>query len=369
MKSQSVPILTQTKDGYLLKELKRNTLKKSQDQAYNAARGEAYEVFCISEIIAKNQDADIKFISPHFDNSRHIVANQFQNFNIANNAFYYIYTTYHNGRRLTYPLCEFDLIALNQSKKHLSFYEFKAKKMLVAIDNMQIKKALDFIPHILKPKYTFDYTFISAKPNNGEITQKVKTKVIPELTEPIYTKGDVFFAKYKRAPKKSEMLPVIVLDQIFNKFDFILHIYKFCLEYKIVMEALNFVDSPEHIKVDYFSKILPEQYLVERIYDFRTIFKPVFYIFNTIKQTYQKIEYRKNKFFKDGEVISENRKTYIEIIALRKLIREVGHLSAFAETEDKPKKLKKANKNKTNKDTTVVKTKHWTKIHRKCKNK
>lgn len=336
----------QTKEQVFLKPLKRNSLKQDQDLAYNAARGEAYEVFCISELIKENKDTEVRFITPHFDKSKHIEANQFENFNITNNAFYYIYKFNFNGRILTYPLCEFDLIALNQAKKHLHFYEFKAKRNLSAQDSMQIKKALDFIPHILKRKYTFDYTFISSKESGDEIQKLTNTKVIPELNEPILIKDGQFFAKYLREPKKAETLPVIVLDQIFNKFDFILHIYKFCLEYKKVMEVLEFVDDPAHIKISYFDKLLPEQYLVERIYDFKTIFLPTFYIFNTIKRIYQKIEYRHGRFFKDGEVISENRKTYIEIVALRKLIREVG-LTALTESAVSKKtfKAKKAKEN------------------------
>lgn len=338
----------QTKEEVLLKPLKRNSLKQDQDLAYNAARGEAYEVFCISELIKENTDPAVRFITPHFDKSKHIETNQFENFNITNNAFYYIYKFNFNGRTLTYPLCEFDLIALNQAKKHLHFYEFKAKRSLSAQDSMQIKKALDFIPHILKRKYTFDYTFISSKESGEEIQKLTNTKVIPELNEPILIKDGQFFAKYLREPKKSETLPVIVLDQIFNKFDFILHIYKFCLEYKKVMEVLEFVDDPVHIKISYFDKLLPEQYLVERIYDFNTIFKPTFYIFNTIKRIYQKIEYKHGRFFKDGEVISENRKTYIEIVALRKLIREVG-LTALTESAVSKKPFKQKSKNKAKK--------------------
>lgn len=335
----------QSQEQVFLKPLKRNSLKQDQDLAFNAARGEAYEVFCISELIKENTDPAVKFITPHFDKSKHIALNQFENFNITNNAFYYIYKFNFNGRVLTYPLCEFDLIALNQAKKHLNFYEFKAKRSLSAQDSMQIKKALDFIPHILKRKYTFDYTFISSKESGEEIQKLTDTKVISELKEPILTKDGQFFAKYLREPKKSEILPVIVLDQIFNKFDFILHICKFCLEYKKVMEALEFVDDPAHIKVSCFDKILPEQYLVERIYDFNTIFEPTFYIFNTIKRIYQKIEYKKGRFFKDGEVISENRKTYIEIVALRKLIRENG-LTALTENMLSKKPLKPKSKNK-----------------------
>lgn len=338
--------INQTAEQVLLKPLKRNSLKQDQDLAYNAARGEAYEVFCISELIKENKDPLVKFITPHFDKSKHIAQNQFENFNITNNAFYYIYKFDFNGRTLTYPLCEFDLIALNQTKKHLNFYEFKAKRNLSAQDSMQIKKALDFIPHILKRKYTFDYTFISNKESGEEIQKLTKTRVISELKDPILIKDGQFFAKYLREPKKAETLPVIVLDQIFNKFDFILHIYKFCLEYKKVMEVLDFVDDPLHIKVSYFDKLLPEQYLVERIYDFKTIFMPTFYIFNTIKRIYQKIEYRHGRFFKDGEVISENRKTYIEIVALRKLIREIG-LTALTESVVSKKPLKPKSKNKT----------------------
>lgn len=341
-KSQNNP----PKEQVLLKPLKRNSLKQDQDLAYNAARGEAYEVFCISELIKENQDPEVRFITPHFDKSKHIEVNQFENFNITNNAFYYIYKFNFNGRTLTYPLCEFDLIALNQAKKHLHFYEFKAKRSLSAQDSMQIKKALDFIPHILKRKYTFDYTFISSKESGEEIQKLTDTKVITELNEPILIKDGQFFAKYLREPKKSETLPVIVLDQIFNKFDFILHIYKFCLEYKKVMEVLEFVDDPAHIKISYFDKLLPDQYLVERIYDFNTIFKPTFYIFNTIKRIYQKIEYKHGRFFKDGEVISENRKTYIEIVALRKLIREVG-LTALTESAVSKKPLKQKKPKKT----------------------
>ncbi len=342
--------INQTTEQVLLKPLKRNSLKQDQDLAYNAARGEAYEVFCISELIKENKDSAVKFITPHFDNSKHIAANQFENFNITNNAFYYIYKFDFNGRTLTYPLCEFDLIALNQAKKHLNFYEFKAKRNLSAQDSMQIKKALDFIPHILKRKYTFDYTFISNKESGEEIQKLTNTKVIPELNEPILIKDGQFFAKYLREPKKAETLPVIVLDQIFNKFDFILHIYKFCLEYKKVMEVLDFVDDPQHIKISYFDKLLPEQYLVERIYDFRTIFMPTFYIFNTIKRIYQKIEYKHGRFFKDGEVISENRKTYIEIVALRKLIREI-RLTALTENAVSKKSSKPKSKNKAKKPT------------------
>ncbi len=340
----------QTIEQVLLKPLKRNSLKQDQDLAYNAARGEAYEVFCISELIKENKDPAIKFITPHFDKSKHIAANQFENFNITNNAFYYIYKFDFNGRTLTYPLCEFDLIALNQAKKHLHFYEFKAKRNLSAQDSMQIKKALDFIPHILKRKYTFDYTFISNKESSEEIQKLTKTRVISELKDPILIKDGQFFAKYLREPKKVETLPVIVLDQIFNKFDFILHIYKFCLEYKKVMEALDFVVDPQHIKISYFDKLLPEQYLVERIYDFRTIFMPTFYIFSTIKRIYQKIEYKHGRFFKDGEVICENRKTYIEIVALRKLIREIG-LTALTESVASKKSSKPKSKNTVKKPT------------------
>lgn len=334
----------QAQEQVFLKLLKRNSLKQDQDLAYNAARGEAYEVFCISELIKENTDPAVKFITPHFDKSKHIALNQFENFNITNNAFYYIYKFNFNGRTLTYPLCEFDLIALNQAKKHLHFYEFKAKRSLSAQDSMQIKKALDFIPHILKRKYTFDYTFISSKESGEEIQKLTNTKVISELSEPILIQDGQSFAKYLREPKKSEILPVIVLDQIFNKFDFILHIYKFCLEYKKVMEVLEYVDDPAHIKVSCFDKLLPEQYLVERIYDFNTIFEPTFYIFNTIKLIYQKIEYKHGRFFKDGEVISENRKTYIEIVALRKLIRENG-LTALTENMLSKKPLKPKSKN------------------------
>ena len=338
----------QTQEQVFLKPLKRNSLKQDQDLAYNAARGEAYEVFCISQLIKENTDPAVKFITPHFDKSKHIAANQFENFNITNNAFYYIYKFNFNGRTLTYPLCEFDLIALNQAKKHLHFYEFKAKRSLSAQDSMQIKKALDFIPHILKRKYTFGYTFISSKESGEEIQKLTNTKVISELSEPILIQDGQSFAKYLREPKKSEILPVIVLDQIFNKFDFILHIYKFCLEYKKVMEVLEYVDDPAHIKVSCFDKLLPEQYLVERIYDFNTIFEPTFYIFNTIKRIYQKIEYKHGRFFKDGEVISENRKTYIEIVALRKLIRENG-LTALTENMLSKKPLKPKSKNKVKK--------------------
>ena len=343
MKKNPKSKTNQSKEQVFLKPLKRNSLKQDQDLAYNAARGEAYEVYCISELIKENKDPLVRFITPHFDRSKHIEVNQFENFNISNNAFYYIYKFNFNSRVLTYPLCEFDLIALNQAKKHLHFYEFKAKRNLSAQDSMQIKKALDFIPHILKRKYTFDYTFISSKESSEEIQKLTNTKVITELNEPIFIKNGQFFAKYLREPKKSETLPVIVLDQIFNKFDFILHIYKFCLEYKEVMEALKFVDDHAHIKISYFDKLLPEQYLVERIYDFSTIFNQTFYIFNTIKRIYQKIEYKKGHFFKDGEVISENRKTYIEIVALRKLIREIG-LTALTENVVSKKPLKPKSK-------------------------
>lgn len=99
-------------------------------------------------------------------------------------------------------------------------------------------------------------------------------------------------------------------------------------EFSKMSKPFEYMNEIIKLSKAYYSDVkkLPDQLLVERIYDLDNLSNKKFKCFDIIKQQYMKIEVKYKKIYKNGEKVANRKKTFKEVVYLKNIVRGMGNV-------------------------------------------
>jgi len=255
-----------------------NTNKTAQN--CRALKAEIYELYCHEQIFKNSEENTIVF--PKYQNIKK--KEQLRLSKIGKILFY----------SDDVSLAEFDVLGMNSSS--VLWYELTTAEKLMPRVKAALERKKFFLEHIFPDKQVLLTLLVPEEKDFGiNINQLV-------IKEPEYDKY-----------LTDQFMPLQIETER-------------CLEFeklKKVSRKYSYIEYVKNESKKFFSgddsniKRLKKECVLERLYDYDNIHKRNFKYYDVSKNRYGKIETISSKYYKDGERVSQRKKTYDEVKKLR----------------------------------------------------